>query len=434
MKVNFITCSGEENYEPFRNQPLGTFHLMTLLEDKFKDRIDLSLTDLRGIQLKDAIYHIPESEVYMYSVASREYPETVGIVKKIRETYQNTKHIAGGSHINAFPKESQEIFDTIALGEGEESIKRIVNDLFDSRLKKVYNQQEKININEYPIPLRKYATKSSIVIKGLIGGKYLDLPGTIALFSRGCPYSCHFCANGIMKGRVRFRTSELIKEEINYLKKEYGIKALAIKDDQSIPTNRKISKPILEAIAETDIIWRGQSRANGIDYDIAKLAKESGCHDLGIGIESASQEVLNNINKKIDLDEAQKYLKILKDVGIGRRLHFILGLPGEKEDIADKTIEFIKRAEPSSVLLSLLCPTPGSEIYKNPERFGIELMNNLTFDKLGVAFGRFDENEKAKAIFKYKQKTPFGKSLTMEQIVRNYTKVQTFLRDNNYNF
>jgi hypothetical protein len=39
---------------------------------------------------------------------------------------------------------------------------------------------------------------------------------------------------------------------------------LVLKDDNGIPFQKNIVRPFLEAIAKTNVKWRGQSRANGI--------------------------------------------------------------------------------------------------------------------------------------------------------------------------
>ena len=111
--------------------------------------------------------------------------------------------------------------------------------------------------------------------------------------------------------------------------------------------------------------------------DIVRLAKEAGCTDIALGIESACQDVLKTINKRIDLNKAKDYIRLLKKTGIGVRLHFIIGLPNEPEDIVERTLAFVDETEPGSVLLSILCPLPGSEFFEYPERFGI---NIKTFD------------------------------------------------------
>lgn len=433
MKLGFILPSSKQNYKPFRNQPLTVLYLLTILEERFGDRLDLSLIDLRGISEDNAIYHIPEKDVYFYSVTSPDFPESQNIVENIRKVYPKSKHIAGGPHINIFPEDSLKIFDAISIGEAEESVKRIIEDLFESNLKRIYRQQEPIDLNSYPYPLRKYLPKSAVVDTELLGGEHLDLQGTIALFSRGCPFNCHFCAN-LIHGSLRFRSPELITQEIEYLKREYQVEALAIKDDQSIPVNPKIAQLALEAIGKTGIKWRGQSRANGVHPDMVKLAKEAGCTEIAVGVESVSQKVLDIINKRIDIIKAKEYLQLLKKEGIDARLLLIIGLPGEPDDIAEKTIDFIKEAQPSSVLLSFFCPLPGSEIYKNPERFGIRINSNVPFDEYVTAFGRFDEKEKPISVFDYAPVTPFGKGKSASQIIEDYMRVQSFLRENKLNF
>lgn len=429
MKAGFIISSSKQNFKPLKNQPLGALYLQTILEKEFKNNLELSLVDLRAISLENTIYHIPEKDLYFYSVTSPDFPDIKKIVEGIREVYPKAKHIAGGPHIEIFKEKNLGVFDTISLGEGEETIKKIVYDYLNLRLSRVYSQQEKIDLDSYPYPLRKYLPKSAVAEKSVLNKKYNDVLGTDVLFSRGCPFNCHFCAN-LTPGKTRFRSPEHIIEEIMYLKKEYGIGGLAIKDDQSIHTNQNIARPMLESIAKTDVKWRGQSRANNIHQDMVKLAKESGCLEIAVGIESVSQRVLEIINKRIDFDKAKEYLSLLKKEGIDRKLLLMLGLPGEPKDIANKTIDFIKETEPTNVLLSLFCPMPGSEIYNNPKRFGIKVDNKKEFDQYKTAFGRFDEKEEPETIFEYEKTTPFGESMSNQEIIHNYTKVQDFLREN----
>ena len=430
MKTGFVLSSSSSNLKPFKNQPLGSLQLMTVLDEEFGSDIEQSLIDLRAVDPANAIFHIPEKDVYFYSVTSPDYPEIKEIVRNIRERYPKAVHVAGGPHVEIF-KDVPE-FDALSFGDGEENIKEIVRDTRNSRLKKVYRQKTKLDLKDYPFPSRKYMPHSAVAQTGVLNQKHEDVLGTDVLFSRGCPFACHFCAN-LTQGKTNFRSPEAIYEEIMYLKREYGVQGLAIKDDQSIPVGRDIARPTLEAIAKAGVLWRGQSRANGVHPDMVKLAKESGCIEIAVGIESLSQEVLNAINKKIDYSRAIDYLSQLRKSGVDRKLLLILGLPGEKKDIADRTIQFIQETEPTNVLLSLLCPMPGSEIYHNPRNFGINMDYSVPFDKYRTTFGRFDEKEKPRLIFHYDPVTPFGKSLSNEEIIENYTRVQAFLRDNHIN-
>ena len=433
MKVGFINTSGKQNEKPFRIDPLGSLYLLTILEKEFGDQLSLSYIDLRGIEEGSAIYHIPELDVYLYYVTTPEIAEIQRTIAAIRRFYPKALHLAGGPHANIFPEESLKTFDAICIGEGEEVIKQMIRDIFDKKLKKVYRQNGSIDLNAYPFPLRKYLPKSAIVDVGMLSRKHYNLLGTTVLLSRGCPFGCHFCSNQY-KGPTRMRSPKLIAEEIDYLKREYKIQALLLKDDQGIHTNREIARGMLEAIGKMNILWRAQSRANGVHSDTVRLAKETGCVEIAVAIESVSQRALDIMNKKIDLAKAKEYLKVLRQEEIDIKLLLILGLPGEPRDIAQQTIDFIEEVRPSNVSLSILCPIPGSEIWNNPKRFGMKINPNVPFDKYLFAFGRFNGDEKTPRFFDYEKTTPFGEGMSMDEIIANHEAVQNYLREKQINF
>ena len=433
MKIGFVCPCDMHNFKPFRNPPLNALYFLTILEKTFGESADVSLIDLRGVNKEHAIYYVPEKDIYFHSVATIDYPEIVRIVQEMRNIYPKAVHIAGGVHINIFPKESLKIFDSIVLGEGENLIIEIVKDVSESRLKKIYQEDKILDINAYPYPSKKYTPKSAVAEIGILGGVYYNMLGTAVLLSRGCPFKCHFCANPVQSAG-RYRLPELIIEEIEYLKNEYGIQCASIKDDNIISANVEISKKTLLALKKTGIKWRGNCRANGISRDIIKLAKEAGCVDLAIGVESVSQQVLHNINKRLDLEKAKEFMSILNEEKIGIRLNLIIGLPGEPKDIVQQSIEFVKNVKPSSVLLCVLTPIPGSEMYKNPQKFGMKMDPNITFDKLFNVFSRFDESEKPYMVFEYDKVTPFGEGKSSAEIIDNYQEIQTFLRENKLTF
>ena len=159
-----------------------------------------------------------------------------------------------------------------------------------------------------------------------------------------------------------------------------------------------------------------------------------GCQGTLEAIESVSQRALDIMNKNIDLEKAQEYFKILLKEGLDIKLLLILGLPGEPKDIAQRTINFIEEVQPSNVSLSILCPIPGSEIWNNPQRFGMKINPDVPFEKYLFAFGRFDDEEKTPHFFEYEKITPFGEGMSMKEIIANHETVQTYLRERKMNF
>tara|TARA_B100000315_G_C14508213_1_gene555684 strand:- start:18 stop:1199 length:1182 start_codon:yes stop_codon:yes gene_type:complete len=383
--ITFILPRDVINLQPFKHTPLSVLYLLTILEERFGDKIKLEVNDLRGVVEENEIYHVVESDLYLHSTFTPFMEETTGIVNKIREVFPGAKHVAGGPHVNCFCEESAKLFDSIVLNDGEESIVNLVNDFLNEKIKPIYRHEGIINYSDYPIANRKYLPKRAIVDTGLMQNNF-HLQGASAIFSRGCPFRCAFCANHTY-GAVHYRTPSQVIEEIEYLKNEYQVECLTLKDDNGIPVKEKIARPFLEAIGGMGIKWRGQSRTNGISNEMVTLAKEAGCVDLALGLESVSQRVLDLVNKKTNLEETKEYLQALKKTGIGVRMHLIFGLPGETENIVQETVDFINETEPDSVLLLMLTPMPGTLIYEHPEKFGM----NISFDgwhQFKMLFGR----------------------------------------------
>ena len=64
---------------------------------------------------------------------------------------------------------------------------------------------------------------------------------------------------------------------------------------------------------------------------------------LKLGIESGDQEVLDQLNKGIDLPTASAVLKTLKRAGIATYCYFLFGTPPETQESATKTLDFVCR-------------------------------------------------------------------------------------------
>ena len=66
-----------------------------------------------------------------------------------------------------------------------------------------------------------------------------------------------------------------------------------------------------------DIKWQGYARCDGrMDYEYLKLLKDSGCHSLSFGAESASDKVLKDINKRVTNSEMEQNFKDCNKLGI----------------------------------------------------------------------------------------------------------------------
>ena len=239
---------------------------------------------------------------------------------------------------------------------------------------------------------------------------------------------CAFCTYNVPH-YLQVKKPELVRREIKYLKDKYNIKGLLVKDEVAISPNKKISTEILEAIGSENIIWRGQTTTMAT-FEQLKLAKESGCVELAFGVETVDDKVMQIIDKSWQNKESiTRCIEDAKKVGIKVKICLILGLPGEKKDIANATLDFLEKIKPDYASVSGFLPVPGSPIAKNFKKFGIKMIDT-NWNKYSHLLYRFSDDEEVGLPFEFEEKTPWGKSLTNTEIKENIIKVQKWLREN----
>jgi len=261
--------------------------------------------------------------------------------------------------------------DSIVIGEGEVSSLQIVNDY--PNVKKVYNEIKIQNLDEVP-----FADRSIIDIKEYAENYKLDgVPTTTYVTSRGCSWGrCSFCCKYWQHGsKIRYRSAENIVKEMRQVKELYDISGAMFFDDEFLH-NKKRLKEFCKLVKPLDITWRCLSRVESINQSTINMVKDAGCVEIGVGIESVDQEILNTINKNIDIEEAEKVCNIIQDNGIHLKELFIVGLPGESRDSLQKMDDFVSRTNPFDVDFTLLSVFPGSDIYEHPEKYDIKFDRN----------------------------------------------------------
>jgi radical SAM superfamily enzyme YgiQ (UPF0313 family) len=231
---------------------------------------------------------------------------------------------------------------------------------------------------------------------------------------------------------IQSRTAEQMVEEVEYLKSTYGIEGLNLRDEIAIPLNPQRAVAHLAALKQGGLIWRGQTKVgssstNAVPREIIALAADSGCVELAIGVESASQRVMDIVDKRQDISQVRRFIADCHDYGIKIKMCLILGLPGEQADIAERTCAFIDEAGPDFVNVSGFCPMPGSAIFGDPEKYGIKHIDR-DWRRYAHLMYRFSDDETFGLPFEYADITPWGRGFSRREISENIRKVQHFLQ------
>jgi radical SAM superfamily enzyme YgiQ (UPF0313 family) len=270
--------------------------------------------------------------------------------------------ILGGIHISLLPFEAKQHADSIVIGDAETVWKKMLADLSNGELKKVYTGEFKIPQNGSP-PNRS-----------LFKGKGY-LPVSIIQFTRGCPYSCSFCSTaGYFNHTHIFREPESVVEEIRRDK----LKFLLFADD-NITANPDKAKELFYALIPLKIRWAGQASIEMVkDSELLELMKRSGCLGQLVGFDSMDEDSLRWLNKKTNLSEFDEYkeaIEILRKYNFQTWASFMLGSDLDTIESIKGTVEFAIRSKFTLAFFHLLSPYPKTRIY---EQFKSE--NRLLYD------------------------------------------------------
>jgi radical SAM superfamily enzyme YgiQ (UPF0313 family) len=178
--------------------------------------------------------------------------------------------------------------------------------------------------------------------------------------SRGCPYRCHFCSKSCLS--FRSMSPKKIYEMIAGLKNEFKLEEIYFGDELFLSSKSKFRElaPMLKSL---NVPWAGQARVNLVDREFLDLIKDTNCVGLGYGIESGSQKILNNMNKKITVKQIELAMKYTQALKIPIKVQLIFGYPGEDEGTVQETIDLFTRVDHPGRRFNVITPIPGSQLY-----------------------------------------------------------------------
>jgi radical SAM superfamily enzyme YgiQ (UPF0313 family) len=123
------------------------------------------------------------------------------------------------------------------------------------------------------------------------------------IWHRGCPYNCAFCDVSQMWGRkVTSRSIDCVIEEIEMLSTTYKIKSIQFFDD-TFTLRKDHTVEMCKNLKKLDVSWAANGRVNMVSKNLLKTMEDAGCRGVLYGIESGSNRVLKEINKKFTVED-----------------------------------------------------------------------------------------------------------------------------------
>jgi anaerobic magnesium-protoporphyrin IX monomethyl ester cyclase len=333
------------------------------------------------------------------------------VAQNTKQTCPQATVILGGPHVtitdDQFLLQHPEV-DLAVKGEGEQTIRELIQYLSgqmslddiagiafrkNGQVVRTTNRSCIQNLDGLPYPAYHYFP--------LIKYRIFKKIGVPMLTRRGCGSGCSFCLVPKISGdNFRARTPASVVNELEYLKNRYQVDFVTFNDEIFTYDKRRVLD-ICSGIKERKIKvpWDCQTRVDLVSKDLLQAMKDANCQLINLGVESASQRILNSMLKGTTANQNAEAIRMAKEVGLSVTVSLVLGYPGETDQTIHETMDFIKRTEPDDLYLFLATPFPSTQLRDAVEDLGWKMsqdwnsyeMQTASFENQDVSFDRINK-------------------------------------------
>jgi anaerobic magnesium-protoporphyrin IX monomethyl ester cyclase len=310
-------------------------------------------------------------DVVSFSLYYCNQEPTDWMAAEIKKRYPHIKILVGGPQCHAFPPgQDKPFYDYVVSGEGEEILLKILDDIenkstTDTQVRIIQDEGQRLDLDKLP-----WADYSHFNLSN-----YQMPNGVNAEFSRGCTAKCVFCSEThFWKYRGRGALNTL--NEIIFLYENYNIDFIWFLDSL-VNGNLKELQAFCKGVIASGIAinWTGYARCDKrMDLNYYKDLAGSGCKMLSYGIESGSNKVLLDMDKRVTVDEIEQNLYHGWLTGVEAHSNWIIGFPTEEPQDFYESMTLIWRNRDYLDVIACghgFTEPPDTIISQNSEKYGM---------------------------------------------------------------
>jgi radical SAM superfamily enzyme YgiQ (UPF0313 family) len=370
--------------------PLGLGYLAAAIQDKPGMQVDILDTTFESDPIRFLAEAFRKTRYDIVGISLMSSMVSAGKIVALlakRANYE-CKVVIGGPHPSVRPEDSlaDDNVDAICIAEGEKTFSDLVDNFpefegldgiwFKSGKDFVRGKPARAvsEIDSFSPPawhlfpmqtyLRNWFQMDSVAAAG---------PGTSIMASRGCPNNCSFCQPTLRKlfGPVlRKRSPESIAAEISGLVRDFDLNSFMFQDDTfTIDPIWAIAVAKAVHAKNPQVLWACNVHANTVTKELLEELHGYGLRKINMGIESASQRILDEVyNKKTTVEQVKQTVRLAKQINLIVQGYFMLGAPGETLDEINQTIRLACKLPLDDATFSITTPLPGTILHSKTSR------------------------------------------------------------------
>ena len=325
-----------------------------------------------------------EHSLFVLDTSTPSIKSDVAFAGKLKALYPPSFVVLVGTHPSACAEETlgySNAVDAVAIGEYDCIVNELANvldagkDLREVRGLCFWDGKEFVRTAHMP-PMKNLDDlpfASQFIKEHLNERDYFFAAATypsIQIFTgRGCPFRCNFCVYPqTMHGHAfRARSAENVVAEFEYIAANFpDVKEVVIEDD-TFTANKKrvldICRLLVEKKLNKRLKWLCNARVD-LDLETMLAMKKAGCRLIIPGIESGSQQILDNIKKGTKVEYFYQYVANAKKAGLLIHACYMVGNQGETRETMEETLRLALRLNTDTAQFFPLIPYPGTEAYQ----------------------------------------------------------------------
>jgi hypothetical protein len=191
--------------------------------------------------------------------------------------------------------------------------------------------------------------------------------------TKGCPFACAFCSFPLRTEKYDVSRLDYIEHELDAIREVGSVTGICFVDDTvnvPLPTFKEMLRMMIRR--NYGFKWHCFFRADFCDEEVVELMAQSGCVGVFLGLESANDHILANMNKTPRKEHYLNSIPLFKKAGIQVFASVFFGFPGETYDTAQETIDFLHETEPDFYRPLIWYCDPVTPIWHEKDKYGIK--------------------------------------------------------------